>query len=251
MPSRFKKTRNMLRRKARRKMFKNPLRRGPTNQDRLIRLSVDTYQTVLSPAVGVAGTLTYYQLGFPLNFPTMHRNNAGTYTQITGSDTAISAAWSRLFGATAIFDEYKVQSLEITFLPSHVDVIDSATAYDTVDVPSVVYMHRDYDDITQNTAPLEAKFLNKGITPRVYTRGQKVKIKFNQLKENRNKYLNTGNYSQTPSSNVTGESLSALSSLNGGVKCLWVTSGSVVGGIIGRVYAKWDIIFRGLRDAAN
>lgn len=228
------------------KLMKNPLGSGISNQNRKLRIRFEGMVPVnlLNTA---AGTIAATQYCFPLNFPTMHRNSAGTYVQIPN---VITDVWPKFFGAASIFDQYKVLGLRAKFMPSEVETIVSTAVYNIVDSPAVVYQVNDNDDVSLITGAasiIEAKYLNSGAMPRHYTDGRSVHFKYRQLPEKRKVWRDTNVYAQDPG--ATPDAGDAVSEGTfGSMKICFVNVGSGVGvaANIGRLYVSWDVIFRGI-----
>jgi len=225
--------------------FKNPLGAGIPNDLRKFRLKMMGMVPVSFTGNGGVSLIGY---AFPLNNPTIYRSPATTWGQISGAGTAISNVWTRCFGAQAIFDEYKVISLRVRFVPSEQETHGNTSAYDTVDQPSLVYSFNDLDD--SNLITTEAYMLNRGVYPKSYTE-HPVTFHFKQLPEKRKIWLNTANYSLNPTTAATvatGPMVDQTSSL----KLLFATgTTNLAVASVGRLYAEWDVLFRGLNSSAG
>lgn len=227
----------------------NPLGRGITNEFRQMRLSISALipVTILNNAIGSYARTQYI---IPLNYPTMYRDPSGTYGQIPNF---ISTQWSHCFGDDALFDQYRVMGLYIKFAPSHVETAVSTAAYDINDTPSIVYQFNDIDDSSLVSIPEESNFLNRGVLPQSYTVGKDVHFRFIQPKKNRNQWLNSQNYSQSPDIPPGDNSeIQGFNQVHAAMKLMFVNAGTgaAVVGKMGRLYVKWDCIFRGVRPDA-
>lgn len=208
---------------------------------------------------GGAGGLIFTPFNVMLNYPTMMINAAGTKGQLSNllgnpfSNTNIGPVWSRLLGANAIFDEYRVVKLSVRFVPQSVSTNTSVTNYPTVEQPEIMYVFHDYDDNT--ILANEAQALNDGIYGRSMARGKEITYnmyaKKYQAVQGPNQWYNTSNYT-IPVIDINNQGtplpINSLGCLKFGM-LFTLTAGA--NNYVGHLYFKWHCVFRGIRETAG
>lgn len=243
--SSFRKKMNYrFKRKFMKKLMRNPLGKSIANNNRKVRLS---FSFIIPASTAAAASIQLRSLTFPLNYPGMYRDYAGTRAAISaGSGTAAPQNYSQFFGTNGVFDQYKVQALRFKFMPAEVSTITSTTDYDTVDIPSIIYRFNDNDD--DNLMVNEPNALNYGAAPKHFSDGRAIYYTFYQKKENRNRWMNVAGILNNPGSAGVAISEVGATAPAAGMKILFVINNgsATTTRFFGRVYVTWDVIFRGI-----
>lgn len=247
----MRKKRGFKKRRFRKRRMINPLGRGIPNSRRKIRLDIEASFDVVAQAVaGRQLVQTYFPLNFPGNVVSDAGNFAGAYGNISSLGAASTPTVSRILTqvATTLFDEYKVLRLVVRFIPDANVTRSSGVA--TANASNVVMMHyNDLDDISLLTTNVEAKYLSNGALPKSYgtSRQAGIQFVFPQPKQKRSRYLNAGQIlTQTPGTTVLS-SATPFENPFSSMKILFVAQPPTAAQYwIGRVYAKWECIFKGI-----
>lgn len=227
---------------TRKSRLPNPLGARVLNTMKKLRLNF-TYMIPIRNAIAVGAQII--PTTYCLNYPGIFVNQLGT--RVTMGSIAGSAAptnYPRFFGGNGAFDQYKVLRLKVAFMPSEQETRTSATNYDAVDSPGLVYVYRDYDDSANLSS--EGNALNQGLKPKSFVLGKPIYWTMVQAPENRNKYLNA------QSATIDFTNPQALSENNianpaASFKTLLICGPQSANvGIVGRMYVTWDVIFRGI-----
>lgn len=236
---------------------RTPLAGRVPNSMRLFRSDIEAMIPVhlTDPILG----LNYYQICIPLNFPTMARNIGDTYGQINTTNfpgSALTSVWPRFVGTVGsdMFDEYRVMRLVVKFVPVGLQTQTTTSNWPARDDPGVLYSYNDLDDTALLTAPVEAKYMNNGAFPRSLKNGP-VYLEFRQKPELRKYYFNSQNVSLSPSTvlaAINQTQLAGIPSPYASMKLLFpFDSELTTTQFIGRLYVRWECIFRGINSSAS
>lgn len=243
----------MARKRLKRRVKRRPKRklrfpRRIRNDNRILSLHVISKAAI---SITPAGTNAFATFSIPVNFPTMIRNNSNTYAQIANggglTETLISPVWIRLFNAPTMFDEYRVRSLTVTFIPAEMQNQSTAVGYDTVDTPSVMYSYIDYDDTVLMAN--EGQCLNAGILPKSYVVGKPIKWTIRPMGIRKTEWFNTSAYNQVETAAIIGSTTLPLAAYRCLKLGLPLTQAAGVC-VPGRLYMDWDCDFRSLTNIA-
>jgi len=213
-----------------------------------MRTLVEAFISINSTNAGGAASVGDLSYAFALNYPTYLGINAAANANTAQSWGAMATVTNTLPRLIALFDEYKVNSLTIRIIPNEMDTKTSATSPDLADYPSVLYTYNDIDDIVVATG--ETQMLNSGSRPVQWT-FREHSFKFPQLREKRRVYLNTGNATVNPTTALTGNTM-GLTDGYSSLKLLIPKQYQLAAGVtgyFGRIYATWDVTWRGIRNS--
>lgn len=213
---------------------------------------------IYSLIVSQRGTIgvNYPQVIVPLNFPNIAYTDDGSFTAALdyishNANNKFPDLYTSLLnaGGPPMFDQYKVNSLKVRFIPNTLDVNIVESASYTLSV----YQYNDPDDVTAlNPATIEQRMLGGGILPKCYNivsqRG--LNWKYKQNKEGRSHWLNTSliqaNAVPTPGTNPT-LGAEGFPSMFGSMKLVFQNyNAAAAPATLGRCFVEWDITFRGI-----
>jgi len=227
---------------------KSNLSKNVSNESRLARLQLNGMIPAAANSQGVAGTVNL-AWSFALNFPGYMVVDSGTYGTTTwGAMGSAVGVFSTLYlRAMAMYDEYKVLSLTVRYVPNEIDTLANTSIPDVNDTPSLVYNVNDHDDVGIVTN--ESYFINAGHKPQFTTKV--VKRMFKQPANRKSIWLNCGNATLAPTTATTGnnnvgpEAYSAMKFLMP-AKSHAAALGATY--YYGRFYCYWDVLFRGIQS---
>lgn len=218
---------------------KSNIKKNVINSLSQYRVSIMAWQPVVQNGL-VAGGYADANYNYALHFPTngLSSSVGGTYGQMSN----IPQEYTRAF---AMFDEYRVNKLEIRYIPDEMDTHTSGTLPNVGDYPSIIYIYKDYDDIAG--VPTEVSMLSAGTYPIQNT--FKNVIKYTMYNPNR-QWMNTAAITLQPGSNLTGSTDLIGPQTFASLKVYFPRQQYPAAGgtyYFGRIYAKWDVSFRGVR----
>lgn len=242
MPSRRRYNKKRTYRTKRRLKRKMPLTRNVPNAMSPFRQKIQCYVSLNIPA----GTEPYnYRNSYPLNFPGRYTNNSGSYGPIiddasTNRYTAVTRSLANLMD---MFDQYRVKSLTVDYVPVVSQVVGGAVPNNFNGLSNAVNYVKDFDDVSLFADVQEA--LVSGKKPLSATR--RFKIKMRQLPQNRNRWINCQDVSITPTTPITANTLmfeNTYSSIKMLIANLLPDTTNL--STLGRLYLTWDVEFKGI-----
>jgi len=222
----------------------NPLSSKIPNTMKKYPIKVQCYYDV-TIAGGLSGIIDP-QVIASLNYPGKGITYDGATASTFGA-IGISSNLRNYFFVSSPFDEYRVVSLEMTYIPEYVTVSTNTVGYASPD-PQIMYIFRDNDDSQVVASPADQHFMNCGCKPLSTVTARQLTAKFTQLREKKKFWLNTGFWNIIqPTNNVTFAGVpfpDPMSSL----KLCWPTQAANAQSYIGRIYLTWNVIFRGINS---
>lgn len=232
--------------------MKNPLAKHISNANRKIRLKL-TYQVPITIKAGAA--IQFPQLIIPLNYPNICLKDDGSgvaaldYIAHDANNKIPDIYTKFLDSANPLFDTYKVQSLEVMYMPNNFDVNTLATQL-TTNNSLVMYHFNELDDATLLTQPIN-QMLNDGVMPINFniTSKKGVRFVYKQLKTNKKFYLNTNlicNHKVPVPTDQQTYGSGAFPNSFGSMKLCWQVLGQAAASYLGQAIISWDVIFKGI-----